>query len=372
MTIAPEYTAVATDGDNYPMRRWFFEDTPGRYDIDLGDSHVDCGTLADLRLPADLELGYGVDRGTPELACRVAARYGTADTDRVVITHGSQEALFLLYSTLLKPGDRVIAMRPGWQQAWAAPTRLGCETVTVRFAPDFSLDLDALAAADAPNLRLITLNSPSNPTGRRLRPHELEAVMDLAESRGAQVVLDEEYQVDLTGSPAVRDERLVSVSSLSKIAGLPGLRVGWLYGPPEIAARCAEYKHLTSIANSVLCEHLAVGVLDDWARYAENYRRLVADGLQVLEEFAAKHTDQLRLVPPEGTPFAWFDLLLPESSLSFARRVLETRVLVMPGETLGTAGGIRICFARKPDALRTGLDRLSSVLASASALREGN
>jgi aspartate/methionine/tyrosine aminotransferase len=358
-------TGTLTD-ENYPMRRWFFDDAAGRYDIDLGDSHVQVGTLGELGiLPPDLELGYGTDRGGTELVRRVAERYGTPElTDRIVITHGAQEALYLLYCTLLRPGDRVIALRPGWQQAWEAPARLGCETVTVRFAPDFSLDLNALAAADGPGLRLITLNSPSNPTGRRLRPGELEAVIALADARGARILLDEEYLVDLTESPAVRDGRLVSVSSLSKVAGLPGLRVGWLYAEPDLAVRCAEYKHFTSIANSVLCERLATDVLADWPRYVDRSRRLMTDGLRILEEFAARHTNWVRLVPPEGTPFAWLDLLTGESSLAFARRVLDAGVLVMPGETLGVAGGFRVCIAREPELLRAGLDRIASVIAA--------
>ena len=361
VTTAEDTAAATGAAQDYPMRRWVFEDSLGRFDIDLGDSHVQCGTLAGLNVPADLELNYGVDRGSPELVRLVAERYG-GPAERVVITHGAQEALYLLYCTLLRPGDRVVAFRPGWQQAWDAPDRLGCEVRVLDLAEGFGIDLAALAEVADSRLRLITLNTPSNPTGRRIRDAELAAILEIAERCDAYVVLDEEYVLDLATSPAVRDGRLISVSSLSKIAGFPGLRVGWLYAPAELSAACAQYKHLTSISNSVLCETLAADVLARWDEYVAQYRRLVDGGQRLLEEFAAAHPGLVRLVPPEGTPFAWLHLTTGESSLSFARRVLETGVLVMPGETLGASHGIRISFAREPQLLAEGLARIAAVL----------
>lgn len=345
----------------YPMRKWVFEESLGRFDIDLGDSHVQCGTLAQLHVPADLELNYGVDRGSADLIELVADRY-LGSADRVIVTHGAQEALYLLYCTLLRPGDRVIAFRPGWQQAWDVPVKLGCDVQVLDLAEDFSIDLEALERAAGPNLRLITVNTPSNPTGRRIRHRELEALHALAERTDAYIVLDEEYVLDLAASPALRSDRFVSVSSLSKMYGFPGLRVGWMYGPREVVSACAEYKHLTSISNSVLCESLAVDVLQRWQEWARQYHRLTDEGLHVLTEWAAKHPGQLRLVPPEGTPFAWVHLTTGEDSLSFARRVLDTGVLIMPAETLGAERGVRLAFAREPHILAEGLRRISGVL----------
>lgn len=348
------------------MRQWVFEDSLGRYDIDLGDSHVQCGSLRTLSVPADLELTYGTDRGIPELAQLIAWRYG-GPTDHVVVTHGAQEALYLLYCTLLRPGDRVVAFSPGWQQALEVPRRLGCEQITLELGSDFSIDLARLESVAQHGLRLITINSPANPTGRRLRPYELNTIVRLADQTGAYVVLDEEYVVDLSTSPATRDARLISVSSLSKIAGLPGLRVGWMYGPPAIVAACAQYKHLTSISNSVLCETLAAGVLARWDSYVTAYSTLTSDGLDLLKDFIGRHHSELALVPPEGTPFAWLTLTTGESSLSFARRVLDQRVLVMPAETLGGVNGIRLSFAREPATLASGLERIEAVLAATPA-----
>lgn len=354
--LASEHQAVS-----YPMQRWVFGDSAGRYDIDLGDSNVQCASTSELRIPGNLELNYGADRGTPELTKLIAERY-RGQADHVVVTHGAQEALYLLYCTLLRPGDRVVAFRPGWQQAWSVPQRLGCQVQLVELRDDFSIDLAALSALEDTGLRLITLNSPSNPTGRRMREHELSAILALAQRSGAYIIADEEYLLDLSESIAIGQQRVISVSSLSKMAGVPGLRVGWMYGAPDIVAECADYKHLTSISNSVLCEYLAATVLADWPAWAQRYARLTQAGLRHIQQFAADHEKAIRLVPPDGTPFAWVKLTTGESSLAFARRVLSAGVLVMPGETLGAPGGLRISFAREPTVLAEGFSRIHQVL----------
>jgi diaminopimelate epimerase len=353
-------------GEPYPMRRWVFEDSAGRYDIDLGDSHVQCRRVGEFHWPAELELNYGHDRGSPALRRLIAQRY-RGDAERVVVTHGAQEALYLLYCTLLRPGDRVLAFQPGWQQAWQAPAQLGAEVVQLELVGDFGLDLPRIAAATEAGVRLITLSTPGNPTGRRLREPELVALLELLRRHDGYLLLDEEYSLELDRSPAVRNDRVVSVSSLSKIAGLPGLRLGWLYGAPAIARAVAEYKHLTTISTSVLSESLAVQVLSNWDRYQHDYHALTGPGLRLLEEFCDRHADLLRLTPPEGTPFAWVQLAAGLSSMAIARAVLDAGVLIMPGEVLGRPGGLRICFARDTDSLTEGLARLDRVLAESTS-----
>ncbi|HEY2668051.1 MAG TPA: aminotransferase class I/II-fold pyridoxal phosphate-dependent enzyme [Actinomycetota bacterium] len=353
-----------TDFVKYPMRSWVFEDSLGRYDIDLGDSHVQCGTLGGLRLSGDLELNYGVDRGSLALRELIAGLYG-GSPEQTVVTHGAQEALYLLYRTLLRPGDRVVTFRPGWAQSWDVPRDHRCTVDVLELTGDFGIDLEAVAeSVGRGDLRLVVVNTPCNPTGRRLRLHELEQLLVLVEAAGAYLLADEEYVLDLSASAAHHSERVVSVSSLSKVYGFPGLRVGWMYGPPDVVAACARRKHLTSISNSVLCEALACDVLAHRSVYADRYRQLVGPGLAQLHAWAGRTTAAVRLVPPEGTPFAWVHLLTGESALSFARRLLDVGVLVMPGETLGTTGGFRLTFAREPGVLAEGLRRIGTVLGS--------
>ncbi|SCK46285.1 Aspartate/methionine/tyrosine aminotransferase [Streptomyces sp. WMMB 714] len=345
----------------YSIARWTFVDSAGRWDVDLGNSYVPSRRLSDLTVPADLKLDYGTDRGTTELRDRIAGLYG-GRPESVTVTHGAQEALFLLFDVLLRPGDQVIAFNPGWQPLLDLPPRLDASVTVLPYGPDLSVDAAAVTAAAGENLRLIALNSPCNPTGLRVEEEELRALVALVAERDAYLLVDEEYAIDLSRSPAVGQDRVISVSGLSKTYGLPGLRTGWVYGAPQVAEACAERKFLTSIANSVLCEALACSALDRHENYAREYHRLCAPGLRLVEKWAARHPDAVRLVPPQGTPFAWIQLRTGETSLALCRRALEAGLLLTPGETMGSDEGFRLGFARDVDTVTEGLRRLDTVL----------
>lgn len=355
MTIPQTAPASA----EYPMQQWVFQDTPGRFDIDLSSSYIRTGRLSELTVPPDLALSYGADRGTEELRTAIAGLYG-GSAESVLVTHGAEEALFLLYSTLLAPGDQVITFRPGWQQSWDAPAMLGCQVDVLELAPDFSIDPDQVAASATSRLRMIIVNSPGNPTGRRMLPAELAGLLALAERCDAYLVLDQEYEVDLR---VPTSDRIISVSGLSKVFGFAGLRIGWMYATPEVVDRCADRKHLTTISNSVLCEVLACEVLSRRDSYVADYDRRVEAGIEIAQRWAGRHTGRLRLMPPDRTPFAWVYLDTGEASLSFCRRVLRERVLLMPAETLGGSGGFRLGLAApSEEQLTAGLARIDYVL----------
>ncbi|MYU23214.1 pyridoxal phosphate-dependent aminotransferase [Streptomyces sp. SID8352] len=354
-------TGTAEPLGEYPMQRWVFEDAVGRFDIDLGDSNMLPGRLDDLTLPAGLALDYGHDHGLRPLREAVAGLYG-GSAESALITQGAQQALYLVYRTLLAPGSRVIAFRPGWQQSWDVPADLGCRVDLVGFRPDFGFDIEAAEAVAGPDVRLIVANSPCNPTGRRIADKDLDALLALARRTGAHLLLDEEYALDLSRSAALGEDRVISVSSLSKVYGFPGLRVGWLYAAPDLVERCNRHKFLSTISNSVLCETLALDVLADRERHLRAYRDLTGRGLGLVRDFARRNRDAVTLVEPEDTPFAWLWLTTGEQPLTMCRRALDEGVLLMPGETLGSGDGFRICFARPPEDVAEGLARVERVL----------
>ncbi|MGW3835132.1 aminotransferase class I/II-fold pyridoxal phosphate-dependent enzyme [Streptomyces microflavus] len=102
--------------------------------------------------------------------------------------------------------------------------------------------------------------------------------------RDAYLLVDEEYAIGLSRSPAVGQDRVIPVSGLSRTCSLPGLRTGWVYGAPQVAEACAERTFLTSIASSVLCEALACSALDRHEDCVREYHRLCAPRLGVRRE----------------------------------------------------------------------------------------
>ncbi|TDO12678.1 pyridoxal phosphate-dependent aminotransferase [Halomonas ventosae] len=344
------------------IRDWVFQEAAGRYDIDLGDSNAPCWRVGDLPDTSQVVLDYGADRGTSALREHVAELYGYSPR-AIGITHGGQEALYLLYRTLLKPGDHLITFWPGWQQSWLAPERSGCTVTALPYGDGFRMDFVQLVEAIRPTTRAIVVNTPCNPTGKALTATERDILLQLARSRDLYLIADEEYLCDFSESLVHEDPRVISVSGLSKVYGVPGLRIGWLCGDETVVANAIEYKHLTTISNSALCEHLGSTLLARRAHLLEGYKKLLKEGYETLQHWVASCGGRVSIVEPEGTPFCWVRLHVPGSSLEFCRRVLHsTGVLTMPAELFGEKHGMRLTFVRPTAELEEGLARIKSVL----------
>jgi len=150
----------------YRSQEWLFDVAAGQFDVDLAISGMEPRSVQDLLPNVDPRCGYDVDRGAGPLRAAVASRYGVA-AEQVLITHGAQGALYLLYAAILNAGDEVVVRSPGWQQTTDLPARFGATARTVAIAiadgdrDGASRTVQALSAAT----RMLVLNSPHNPTG---------------------------------------------------------------------------------------------------------------------------------------------------------------------------------------------------------------
>src|SRR5690606_29903499 len=104
------------------------------------------------------------------------------------------------------------------------------------------VDIDALERFVGPQTRVIFLCNPNNPTGMRMTAEDLDGVCRIASRAGAWVISDEIYrgaEFDGVETPSAwgRYDRVLVTSGLSKAYGLPGLRIGWVVGPPDVVAQ---------------------------------------------------------------------------------------------------------------------------------------
>jgi aspartate aminotransferase len=319
--------------------------------------------------------GYTSTAGDPEVRAAVARRYPwiASGANNVVITIGSQEAVFASVMTLVDPGDEVLVPDPGYPAYPLVARLLGAEAVAypLRTERGFRTDPADVLSKLTPNTRLVILCSPSNPTGAMDREDELKALAERLEERGVAWLSDEIYAGFAYDRPAPSISRFAPagglvVSGLSKDLSMTGWRVGWVVGPERVVSRItAAHQYLVTCASSVsqAAAKVALGPEADVDRaaYLEIFRRRRA---LMAEELAQIPGLDVRL--PEGAFYFFVDVRPFGSSLEIAERVLARgRVITIPGEAFGPggAGFIRLSFAATDEDIRTGIGALRTELA---------
>lgn len=280
----------------------------GAIRCNLAESSIRDRVLGELDLGTDLArcvLQYGDHRGHREFRLALAGEAGCSPQE-VLLTPGAVGALFIVHTTLLAPGDHLVVLRPNYATNLETPRAIGCEVshLDLRYEAGFRYTADDIAAQLRPNTRLVSLTTPHNPTGTILPGPELARIADLCRARGARLLVDETYR-DLTpgGAPPLATrlgDHVISVASLSKAYGLPGLRLGWLLTrDPGLAGRFLAAKEQIVIAGPVLDEEIAWRV---YARRADLLPGILADVAARSATLRSWMAEQptLEWVEPEG------------------------------------------------------------------------
>jgi aspartate/methionine/tyrosine aminotransferase len=312
-----------------------------------------------------LNLNYGPSTGLPRLRAAIAKQYATLHTDDVQVTTGASEALFLLLTALIRPGDTVVVQFPIYPSIHEVARALGANVRRWPISMDTALDqLQALLAIG--DVRMVVLNQPHSPTGAILSAAQLHAVATLTAAYGAVLVVDEVYrgiQFDSEPTPAAADlgAHAVSIGDVAKPYGLGGLRVGWLATANAVLrTRCAELRDYTTLCGSVLGEYLAAIALEHRAAIIERHlavaRRNRALFTAAMESTAWLHW---RLADNGFTIFP--RSLLPTPTAAMCHELCERyEVLVLPGDVFAMPGYVRLGFGVEPEHFAAGLDRLVS------------
>jgi aspartate/methionine/tyrosine aminotransferase len=367
------------------LERWMTRhETHVKYDI--AESGILPMTTADLLdlLPAGervaaldrllaLPLGYSEARGTEELRGLLAATYTRGDDDHILVTTGAIEANFLLFNELLNPGDHVVAPYPAYQQLYSVPRAIGCDVSLWKVGPEtgYQYDVDALERLITPRTRLIVVNTPHNPTGAMLSPADARRVYALAESVGATILGDEAYRwlavpggADFATPFFDMGERGISVGTLSKPFGLPGLRIGWIAGPPDLVRRCWGLRDYITLSPGKLNDALACIAVAHRDRIVARNTRIISANLATATRFMAEHSPLLTWTPPRGGLLALIKYELPMPSLELADKLaIEESVMLAPGSAFGYEHHLRLGIGQRPEIFEEGLRRAGTCFA---------
>lgn len=314
----------------------------------LAGSDAESMPLADLlalATPEDraafqtLSLGYTETFGSPALRAEIARTYDTVAPDNVLCFAGAEEAIYIAMRVLLGPDDHAVVVTPNYQAAESVPLSICAVTgVPLDIERGWDLDLDRLRAALRPNTRLVSINFPNNPTGRIIPRQTFDAIVEICRERGIWLFSDEVYRL-FERDPALRlpqaadvYDRALSLNVMSKVYGLPGLRIGWLACKDrDVLVRCERYKHFLSICNAAPSEMLALIALKARDRILVRNRAIIRDNVALLNDFFAEFPGLFDWREPDGGCIGFIRYNGPGGVEDFARRVVEEAgVLFLP------------------------------------------
>ena len=314
--------------------------------------------------------GYTESPGAPALREVISGIYQGIKAKDVLVVAAAEEAIFVLYHALISPRDHVIVETPCYESALEVARSTGAQVSEWRrcYENGWAHDLAALEKLLQPNTKIIYINTPHNPTGLLMPAGTFQQVMKLAASRGIIVFCDEVYR-ELEHDPASRlpaaceiYERAVSLGSMSKTYGLPGLRLGWLVcKDAEILERCLEFRYYTTICNSAPSEFLTALALRHREVLIRRNREIVLRNMVLLEAFLRQRSNLFEWVKPNASTIGFMHYKPGRDVLSFCEDAVKNAgVLLLPGSVYDQPRHIRFGYGRKnmPEALAQFLRRL--------------
>lgn len=324
----------------------------------------DAARLASVPFDLPAVLSRKVQDGAGRLEAAVATRQGV-DAAAVVAGAGTTGANFLVMAGCLSPGDEVVVETPGYGPLEATARALGARVRPLTRRPEDGYQPDPEDPVLSERTRLVILTDPHNPSGVRLTPDRLAALVAWAAGTGAILLVDEVYREAAAEPWPTAFEAagpVVATGSLTKAYGLSALRAGWAMAPAPIAAACR-----------AAADHVAPGSLEPgWSFAAAFLESPVADAVlgdtRAHLAYAGARFAAFRARcpgwagPAPDVPCVAFPAV-PRglgTGTALAAALLDgTGTLVVPGAFFGDDARVRLAFGAPQADLTAGLEALA-------------
>jgi len=342
---------------------------PIRLDHLLGD---DGDKITDLLAT---EINYPHVNGNPQLREHIAALYEGADVKNVLVTVGAAEANNIIMQTLMASGDEVLIQTPTYKQIWGLAANTGHTIRSFTLDPNqgWAVDTDELNAGVNDNTKMIAVVNPNNPTGYIMTDDEMDAVIAAADRVGAWILADEVYRgaerirEDETPSFYGRYDKVLSLGSMSKAYALPGLRVGWIVGPPDTVEDIWRRHEYTTITASMLSNLLATHALSPAVRprLIKRTRDYIRNGFPVLEEWMDSQDGLFSYTPPQASAVSFIRYHLDINSTELMETLCQDAgVFLGAGDSFGMDHHLRVAFGQERETLEEAFRRIDKTLQS--------
>lgn len=382
-------TPLVKESERSPMgaMKKIMQENPDIVNMSIGEANFDppvelvdaaCRMLNDR---VDRKSLYTSTRGLPQIRQAVARfikRSFGAEVDpeeNILMTVGGTEALHLAVKALVRPGDRVLLPNPGWGPLVALMSRQGAEIeyYDLEVADAWTVAADAILAKMASGIKIVAVNSPSNPCGAMVTdPAAWVKIMEKAKELDIFVFSDEVYHAYTYEGPFVsalglddKFENLLVVDSFSKAFAVMGWRIGYAVAHPWLIQQMDVYKETVSACTPSIAQWAIAEYLDSSQPYLDQRRAMLKDNME-------KMVARLNAIPGVTCPkaqggfylFPDFSAIDPFSAV-MAEKLLRGGVATAMGAAFGPQGegALRLLFSQEWPEIDKAVTRIEKTLA---------
>lgn len=297
----------------------------------------------------------------------------------LILTPGTQAALYTALAAIVDPGDRVIIPDPDYITSERSVRYFDADYVSVPLlwsdGQSPRLDLDALRQAVESGAKLLMFSNPNNPTGAVFEPAHIAEIAEVVRSSDILVLIDELYSrlvyddapfAHFMAEPGMK-ERTITALGPSKTESLSGYRLGVAVGPPEIVARMEDVMGIAALRAPAYAQHVLSHWLDEDKEYVASriveYQALRDRTIEVLGSMPG-----VDVRPAGGSAYLFPDVSRLDASDQQVAIAMKSMagLVINPGYQFGARGRhhFRLCFAQNEQAWEKALQRMADVLAT--------
>ena len=363
----------------------------GRDIIGLGVGEPDFDTPEHIKQAAIEAINAGFTKytavdGTAELKQAIIDKFKRDNSldyqlNQILVSCGGKQSYFNLAQALLNPGDEVIIPAPYWVSYPDMVLLAEGKPVIVEtsLAQNFKLTPEQLAAAITPRTRLLTLNSPSNPTGIAYTKAELAALAEVLLQHPQVLIasddmyehilwVDEPFTNIVNACPALY-ERTIVLNGVSKAYAMTGWRIGYAAGPAPLINAMKNIQSQSTSNPTSISQVAAQAALEGDQECIQG----MLTEFKKRHDFVVERLNQIkgvRCLPSQGAFYAFPDMNEAiqnmngvNNDIDLAEKLIEEAgVALVPGSAFGAEGCMRLSFAASVQTLEDALDRIAKLL----------
>jgi aminotransferase len=297
------------------------------------------------------------------------------DTEEIIVTCGSQEALFLGILVLVDPGEKVLVPDPSFLAYIPMVETITGVPISVPLLEKdgFEFNPDKVKQLVDKRTRILLINTPGNPTGRILKRKTMEELADITVDNNLIIFSDEAYEKFVyeknkhisIGSLNGMKDYVITFHSFSKTYAMPGFRVGYAAGPKDIIKSMTRIHMYSSLSAPTISQLAAIEALNGSQKCVEDMRKEY-DRRRKLIVKRIREIPKISCLEPEGAFYVFPNIKpMKMKSTEVVRLLLkEARVLTVPGTEFGRYGEgyIRMSYATSYEKIEEAMNRIEDVV----------